>query len=63
MQLSNVDVITGYLFGSKDPSRALPVAKALEEELAGGWVGGVGGWVGGRVGGARDVWFADVQAG
>ncbi|KAL4458908.1 hypothetical protein ABPG75_013773 [Micractinium tetrahymenae] len=34
LQLSNVEVITSYLFGSKDGARALPVAKALED-LAG----------------------------
>lgn len=37
LQLSNVEVITSYLFGSKDGAKALPVAKALEEDLAGGW--------------------------
>lgn len=35
LQLSNVDVITSYLFGSKDSARSMPVAKALEAELTG----------------------------
>lgn len=41
-QLSNVEVITSYLFGSKDGAKALPVAKALEEDLAGGQAGARG---------------------
>jgi len=46
LQLSNVDVITSYLFGSKD-AKAMPVAKRLEEEIAGGWMWA--GWASGCV--------------
>ena len=40
VQLSNVEVITAYLFGKQDSGKLLPVAKQFEEEMAGGWVGG-----------------------
>lgn len=37
-QLSNVEVITAYLFGKQDSGKLLPVAKQLDEELSGGWL-------------------------
>lgn len=38
-QLSNVEVITAYLFGSKGDGKALPVARQFDEDMAGGWPG------------------------
>lgn len=40
LQLSNVEVITAYLFGKQDSGKLLPVAKKFEEEMAGGccWI-------------------------
>ena len=36
-QLSNVEVITAYLFGKPGSGQVLPVQRQFDEDMAGGW--------------------------